>query len=164
MEPIFEPYIVEWLFLGLSAIVLMLVIWNIAMGRRLKRLRRDYRAMMAETGVDNLEQLLTDLQTRVTHSEYQLREHENELVKLYNGLRLKKGNVGIYRYNAFSTQGSDMSFSIAIVNDDQDGIVMSGLHTREETYVYAKPLVGGESTYPLTPEEKQAIIQAVQPK
>ncbi|PZD96619.1 DUF4446 domain-containing protein [Paenibacillus sambharensis] len=164
MEPILEPFIVEWLVLGLSAVVLILVIWNLAVGRRLKRLRRDYRAMMAETGVDNLEQLLADLQSRVTQGEHKLAEHENELVKLYNGLRLKKGNVGIHRYNAFSTQGSDMSFSIAIINDEQDGIVLSGLHTREETYVYAKPLVNGESPYPLTPEEKQAINQAVQPK
>ena len=64
------------------------------------------------------------------------------------------------RYNAFNESGSDLSFSIAIVDDQLDGLVFTSIHGREETYCYGKPIVKGESKYPLSPEEIQVINSA----
>ncbi|MNH41187.1 hypothetical protein D3C79_1026350 [compost metagenome] len=72
----------------------------------------------------------------------------------------QKAKIGVHRYNAFAEQGSDLSFSIAIVNDQKDGAVISSIHSREASYVYAKPLEKGESSYTLTPEEKKAVSDA----
>ncbi|MNC64127.1 hypothetical protein D3C75_1143020 [compost metagenome] len=74
-------------------------------------------------------------------------------------MRTMKSNVSIKRYNAFSQQGSDLSFSMAILDDEQDGVVLTGIHSREESYLYAKPVDKGQSSYTLSPEEKEVIAQ-----
>ncbi|MNG37637.1 hypothetical protein D3C84_1250500 [compost metagenome] len=77
-------------------------------------------------------------------------------------MKKKKGNIGIHRYNAFAERGNDLSFSIAVIDDAEDGMVLSGIHGRENTFVYAKPVQEGQSKYPLTPEEIEAINLASQ--
>lgn len=68
--------------------------------------------------------------------------------------------IGIIRYNPFSDVGSDQSFSIALLNGKNDGIVITSLHTREENRIYAKPIKNNQSEYILSNEEKQAIEKA----
>ncbi len=66
--------------------------------------------------------------------------------------------VGIVRYNPFKDLGGDQSFAIALLDGKNSGLVISSLHTREGTRVYAKPISAGDSKkYALTEEEKQAI-------
>jgi HAMP domain-containing protein len=150
---------------ALAAVLLLLMfIWVIRIGSKLKRLKKQYTAMMNSTGIQDLEGIISDLQERVRIQEEKGIRQTDTIAHVTEALSQVKGNVGMIRYNAFSDQGSDLSFSIAIVNDKQDGVVMSGIHSREETYVYAKPLERGESQYALTPEERKAINQAVQQK
>lgn len=68
--------------------------------------------------------------------------------------------IGIIRYNPFSDAGGDQSFSIALLNSKDGGIVLSSLHGRKESRIYAKPVESGESKYHLTDEEKEAIRRA----
>jgi len=68
--------------------------------------------------------------------------------------------IGFVRFNPFGDTGGDQSFSIALINAQNNGVVISSLHGRQETRVYSKPVVGGESEYTLTKEEKEAINRA----
>jgi hypothetical protein len=158
----------DGVWLGLAAVTavifIIIVIWIALLGSKLKRLRKQYTAMMNGNGIHDLEGVINNLQERLHIHETTSVEQTGMLKELANALGQIKGKIGIIRYNAFSEQGSDMSFSIAITNESRDGIVLSGIHGRDETYVYAKPLKQGESPYPLTPEEKQAISQAEQQK
>ena len=64
------------------------------------------------------------------------------------------------RYNAFDTMGADLSFSVAILDSHNSGLVLTGLYGRDDLRVYAKPIKNGESTHLLTDEEKEAIRKA----
>ncbi|EFM10980.1 conserved hypothetical protein [Paenibacillus curdlanolyticus YK9] len=147
---------------ALGAVIIVLIIWMTVIGGRLKKLRKQYVAAMDGMGVTNLEDILGEMKRQLSEQEQQIvQQHEaHELLK--KALSESRGKVAVHRYNAFAEQGSDLSFSLAIVNDSQDGIVLSGLHSREDTYVYAKPLDKGDSPYPLTPEEKKAVTLALQ--
>ena len=68
--------------------------------------------------------------------------------------------VGVVRFNPFKETGSDQSFSIALLDPNDNGMTISGLFTREGTRLYVKPLANGESKYPLSSEEKEAIDTA----
>ena len=68
--------------------------------------------------------------------------------------------IGLIRYNPFSGVGSNQSFSVAILDQKDNGIVITSLYTREGNRVYAKPVVRGNSEYPLSKEEKEAINRA----
>jgi len=68
--------------------------------------------------------------------------------------------VGVVRFNAFEDTGSDLSFAVAILDAQLNGVVISSLYGREESRVYAKPVEAGGSRYLLTDEERRAIEEA----
>jgi hypothetical protein len=96
------------------------------------------------------------------------KELEEKVGKLSEGLenlkkesRLHIQKVGIVRYNPFSNVGGDQSFSIALLNSNNDGLVVTGLYAEGGSRVYSKPIKNGGSPYTLSKEEVQAIQKAV---
>ena len=83
-----------------------------------------------------------------------------ELEKLKKEGRLATQKVGIVRFNPFSEVGGDQSFSIALLNGNDSGVVITSLYARGENRVYAKPIKSGVSEYTLSKEEKEAILKA----
>lgn len=83
------------------------------------------------------------------------------LEKLKEESKFSVQKVGVVRYNPFSDVGGDQSFSIALLDANNDGIVITGLYGREGNRVYAKPIKNSESEYPLSGEEKKAIKKAI---
>jgi hypothetical protein len=138
--------------IAIITLILLLVVWT-----QLARLRKNYRQLMNGVNAGNMEDLLIHIQNKVNGNEIKLNENKKMLDELRNKIKSMKCKLGIYRYNAFSDQGSDLSFSVALVDERQDGFVLTGLHSREESYIYAKPIEQGNSKYILTPEEKEAI-------
>lgn len=69
--------------------------------------------------------------------------------------------IGLVRFNPFSETGGDQSFTMAILDGKDSGFVLSSLHARENTRIYAKPIKEGKPVgYQLSQEESQAIQQA----
>jgi len=84
-----------------------------------------------------------------------------DLEKLYkimeeDGL-LHTQKVGLVRFNPFEEMGGDQSFALALLNGKDDGIIITGLHTRERTRVYLREIKTGKSKYVLSKEEKRAL-------
>lgn len=109
-----------------------------------------------------------DLETIIlTHAE-EIKALDKEIQELFeisnkiNSLAFKGVHkVGVVRFNPFKDIGGDQSFALALLNGSDNGLVVSSLHTREGTRVYAKPILKGSSPkYTLTEEEKRAILQA----
>ena len=71
--------------------------------------------------------------------------------------------VGMVRFNAFDDTGSDLSFSLALLDERGNGLVVSSLYGRNESRIYAKPVLNRQSTYALSAEEQKAIRIASEP-
>ena len=69
-------------------------------------------------------------------------------------------DVAIVRYDALKEMSGQLSFSLALLNAVGDGVVLSSINGRAETRTYAKPVLGGKGTQPLSPEEAQAVQSA----
>jgi hypothetical protein len=69
--------------------------------------------------------------------------------------------IGFFRFNPFNETGGDNSFTLCLLNSNLDGIVLTGLHTREKTRMYAKEIKKGKSSFNLSLEEKKAIQEAL---
>lgn len=69
--------------------------------------------------------------------------------------------VGLVRYNPFGDTGGNQSFALALLDGNANGIVVSSLHARAGTRIYAKTLAGGRSDSPLSDEEAEALRQAI---
>lgn len=145
---------------GLVVVVFLMLIWNFVQGHKLRKLRRKYEAMMQGTGIENLEDLLVDLKVHQDKIEDRQEEQGNQLRSIFNWIPKQHTKVGIKRYNAYGERGNDLSFSIALLSEEQDGFVITGLYNRDGSYVYAKAISNGESSHTLSPEEKEAITLA----
>jgi len=72
--------------------------------------------------------------------------------------------LGLIRFNPFNETGGNNSFSLALLDGKNNGWVMTGLHTRERTRLYVKPIKNLKSEYELSDEEKKALEKAVKTK
>lgn len=102
---------------------------------------------------ENLDEVLNYFRALENNFKDLSRELEN--LKKESVFSLQK--IGILRYNPFSDVGSNQSFSIAILDGNDDGIVITSLYTREGNRLYGKPIKEGNSEYLLSNEEKEAI-------
>lgn len=93
-----------------------------------------------------------------------LTEKEEELVKNFSALRKESEihvqKVAIVRYNPYGDTGGDQSFSLAILNNHLDGFILTSLHSRSGTRVYAKPVSQGKSQIELSKEEQDVLMKA----
>ena len=72
--------------------------------------------------------------------------------------------TGIVRYNAFPDTGSELSFALALLDRENNGIVLNGIYSRDTSNIYAKPVINGKSEYKTSKEEDEAIALAVAKK
>ncbi len=145
------------LVISLILFVLVLNLWS-----KFRGIRNRYERMMSQTGVTNLQEIIIDIQNRLELLNNNGQQNSQSIQAIQERIAAMKGNVSMLRYNAFNEkgQGSDLSFSMAIVDDAKNGAVLTGIFGRDESYMYGKPLELGESKYPLTPEEKEVIKQS----
>ncbi|WP_019639404.1 DUF4446 family protein [Paenibacillus fonticola] len=149
-----------WVVIGLVIVVVWLLIWNLLQGSKLRKMRRKYELMMQGSGVEDLESLLIDLKIQQGKIEDSQAEQKNVIDQLLKLVPKQKAKIGMKRYNAFAEQGSELSFSVAFINDEKNGVVITGIYNRDGSYVYAKPLTNGESPHALSPEEVEVIALA----
>ena len=82
---------------------------------------------------------------------------------LERDLKRAFSRVGLVRYNPFEDTGGNQSFALALLDEHGDGFVVSSLHTRNLTRVYAKGIKGGRSDAGVSDEEAEALRQAMVP-
>lgn len=146
---------------SIAAVALVLSLVALAglvfMLSRQQRLLGQYQHLMAGTSGGDLEAILNDHIAEVRHTAARLEVVDDLAQRLKESSYLNLQHMGIVRYNPFQSTGGDQSFAVAMADGRGNGVVLSSLHARDVTRVYAKPLVEWGSTYSLTEEEKQAI-------
>ncbi|MEK7503570.1 MAG: DUF4446 family protein [Patescibacteria group bacterium] len=90
-----------------------------------------------------------------------LKKISQELTGLKEQNKKNLQKVGMVRFNPFKEGGGDQSFSIAVLDDQDNGFVITSLYSNANNRVYAKPVANGVSSYTLSQEEKEAINKAI---
>jgi hypothetical protein len=127
---------------------------------RQRRLLKRYQALLNGPIGADLEQLLLDQMKAIEQNRTEVQNLLAVTAPLHKAAPGNLQKVGVVRFNAFPDTGSDLSFAIAILDGRNNGVVLSSLFGRSESRIYAKPIQGGVSTYPLSDEEREALRQA----
>lgn len=143
-----------------SAISLISIIMSGWLAWRFNKLDRVRKEFFASGLKKDLEQILVDQNRAITKLTQELQEQDDSLTRLYKDNRANLQKVGFIRFNPFDDAGGNMSFALALLNAKDEGIVISSLHGREGTRMYAKAVQAGLSESKLTQEEEQAIKDA----
>lgn len=148
--------------LGIGAMIIILLIGFIFLIVKYCSLNKRYKGFMAKLGNgNNIEEDLETYMYRVNKVEKQNAELTNQVENVEKDLRNCIKKVGMVRYNAFKDVGSDLSFTLALLNENDDGVVLNGIYSREMSNIYAKPIEKGKSSYTMSDEEIQAVNKAM---
>ncbi len=144
----------EIAFFILSGIAIIVgTIWVIKTEKRLKRFFVGKKAK-------DLEDTIIALESDIAKLKQSKEKTEKELIVINKKLKKSIRGVETIRFNPFPDQGSNQSFTIGMLNEEEDGVVISSLYSRERMSIFAKPIKNGKSEYELTEEEKEALKKA----
>lgn len=146
-----------------SAVILLLCgfiinfVQFIRLNRRMKQYLASSKTLQTFMSGRHLDSILQDCQDKIDQQDRDLNELDDRLARAEAKLRAGVDRAELMRFRAFEKEGSDLSFAFALLNQEGSGVVLSSINSRDEARVYAKPVENGESTYPLTNEERQVI-------
>lgn len=149
------------IILALLIIVVILLFIEILNRIEINRLEKRYKKMMKGSYGKSIEELLIDYTGKIEDSMKTVREIESAYKSIDTRVKNSIQKYSIVRFRAFDDVGSDLSFSIALLDERNDGVVLTGIYGRNECATFAKPIENGISKYDLSDEEKQAIKNAI---
>jgi len=149
------------IMIGLIAAFFILIILYIIAEIRISKIKKKYNEFVRGVKGVNIEELLIKNGEDLHEIRIDMNIMEQNIKGLETKLAFAIQKVGFVRYNAFAEMGSDLSYSIALMDKFQNGFVLTSIYGREYTTSYAKPIKFGKSVYPLSVEEIQAIDRAM---
>lgn len=143
---------------GCAILLLVLVLFLVF---KLRRLERKLSVFFSGRSAADLETILIEEKERVRAIDDEIQELFEISNQIHALARRSLHKASVMRFNPFKEVGSNQSFAVALLDGKNSGVVLSSLHTREGTRVYAKPVKHGEADgFPLTDEEKTVVAQA----
>ncbi len=149
------------IIIAIIALVLIMLIWNIVLSIKIGTLTGKYKKFMRGSSGKNFENMLLDHVSDIEAAIERVNIMNEDLVNLKNQMDKGIQKCNIIRYNAFSDTGSDLSYSVAMLDNFNDGFIITGIYGRNESYSYAKPVSKGISKYPLSVEEELVLNRSL---
>ena len=151
----------DYIIIAELVFILILLFAVMTLSSKFNRLARKYDSFMRGQKGKNLEGVIVSGFSDMD----KIKKNDNQRAKEYKDVRTSiktcYRKTGFVKYDAFEQLNGQLSFSIALLNDNNDGILLSCMHSNEGCFTYAKEIIKGESYVALTGEEKKALDQAI---
>ncbi|KXL54137.1 hypothetical protein CLNEO_02350 [Anaerotignum neopropionicum] len=156
-----QDYII-YILLGLGIAVLVLFILCIVLFVKLGKQKKKYDFFMGANRrpSHNLESKLEKYYKSTKGIEEKYQQLLDMVTDLDKTMKSNIQKVGLVRYNPFEEMGGNLCFALALLDGEDNGIVLNGIHSRTGSFTYAKPIQMGVSIYMLSEEEIKAVQMA----
>lgn len=152
---------VAYLFIVMLALIIILFILVIVQMVKVKNLRKRYEKFMLGKEAESLEDEIVTLFHDIKSLKEITDTNRKEIKNIYKKMRFTYQKLGIVKYDAFQQMGGMLSFSLALLNEDNDGFIINSVHSSDGCYSYTKEIKNGECALALGEEEKQALEMAM---
>lgn len=162
MGDILSPQFLFFLSAGAATLGILLFFALLLLFFQVRTMKKELASIFSGKKGSDLETVILEQKKSIIELDREVQELYDVAERLYLLGQESIHKAEILRFNPFKEVGGNHSFTVALLNGKNTGFVLSSLHTREGTRIYAKPVVqGGESKeYPFTAEEKQVIAAA----
>lgn len=151
----------SYIFIGLAGFSFILLILVIIQMLELNKLKKKYNKFMGGKDVKSLEKQIEKIFEDNRYIQ-ELSDNNNKEIRTINKEKEFCFNkVGIIKYDAFQQMGGMLSFSIALLNEKDNGFILNSVHSTEGCYTYIKEINAGICDIDLSKEEKDALFQAM---
>lgn len=152
---------IGYLFIGMAACILLLLILLIVQLRKSSRLEKRLDKFMLGKDAKSLEKDIIALYEDNKFIKLNMDKNKKDISTLYKNMESAFQKVGIVKYDAFHQMGGQLSFSLALLDENNNGFVLNSVHSTEGCYTYTKEIKNGECTISLGDEEKKALSMAM---
>ena len=150
-----------YIILGMLVITIVAIILSIVILLKLKGLKRRYNLFMNGKDAESLEPLLLKRFEEIDALKSANFKNTQGLAEIFDRLQFVYQKVGIAKYDAFNEMGGKLSFSLAMLDNRNNGYIINSMHSREGCYTYIKEIINGQSYIDLGDEERKALNQAL---
>lgn len=158
---ILEQYASE-IILGLAALSLVSIILILILMVKQHKLNKKYCQFMSGADGKNLEAQILARFSEIDHLKSDSKDIHTELNKVKENLSVTYQKIGVVKYDAFREMGGKLSFVLALLDKNNNGILLNSVHSsREGCYMYMKEIIKGESFLELSEDERAALEQAL---
>ncbi len=138
----------------------ILVISNIILAFYFIKLKKQLNKFFNK-GKKNLGEVLSNQIQDIEKHEENIQKSSKNITELAKISKKTFQKISVKRYNPFKEVGGDQSFSIALLNSQNDGVIITSHYGRDFNRIYAKPVKKGKSGHSLSKEEKETIDEAI---
>ena len=149
-----------YILIGMAAVLLILLILIIVALCKLKKLNRKFDRFMRGKDAESLEDTILsciEKNEQIDQMNQLLRE---DIIGLRKNQRITYQKMGMVKYNALREMSGDLSFALALLDQEENGFIINSVYAKEGGYSYIKEIVKGESSILLSEEEKAALEKA----
>lgn len=150
----------DYIIIAMAILLVVLLIILIVDTVQIISLKKRYKIFMSGKNARNLEKTLIERLDQVDGLLAANAANEKNIKRLFSNMKFTFQKVGLVKYDAFNEMGGKLSFSLALLNETDDGFVLNAVHSREGCYTYIKEIVGGNSIIVLAEEEQEALNMA----
>ena len=152
---------IGYILLGLLIILLILIILVIVQITRFSKLKKRYEKFMRGKNAASLENDIADIFQDMKFLKTSVEKNKKDIRVLYKNMESTFQKVGIIKYDAFNQMGGKLSFSLALLDENDNGFILNSVHSSDGCYSYTKIIKNGKCEINLGEEEKQALDMAM---
>lgn len=152
---------IGYILLGVTALCLILLIVTIVLIAKTSKLNKKYQKFMQGSDAKSLEKDIIGLYEDNKFLKTTVDKNKHDIRKIYKNMEFTFQKIGIVKYDAFQQMGGKLSFSLALLNQNNDGFILNSVHSSEGCYSYTKEIRNGECSIALGNEEQRALEMAM---
>ena len=145
----------------LLVLTIFLLVKSVSSSMRLNRLERKYKTFMKGSDAQSLEKIFVRKFAQIDKLYEAKEDHEHDILFIKKNLEKMFSKYGVEKYDAFDDVGGKLSFALALLDNDNTGLILNAVHSRDNCFLYLKEIVKGESYVMLSQEEVEALRKAV---
>lgn len=152
---------IVYLFLILLVFIVVLFVIIILQMKKLNQLQKRINKFMTGKDAKSLEKDIVGLYEDNKFLKINVDKNKKDIRTLYKNMEHAFQKIGLIKYDAFQQMGGKLSFSLALLDENNNGFILNSVHSTEGCYTYTKEIKNGECAISLGEEEQQALDMAI---
>lgn len=148
---------IAYIFIGILVLIFILIILVIVQIINTSKLKKKYTKFMQGKDAKSLETDIIGLYEDNKFIKASAERNKKDIRNLYKKLESTFQKIGIVKYDAFREMGGQLSFSLVLLDENDNGFILNSVHSTEGCYSYTKEIKNGQCNITLGEEEKQAL-------
>ena len=154
-------YVKAGIFALILILFLILLIMQIRLMGKFKKLYRTYDRFMRGKDMESMEETVLAQFERIEALEKSNEEKDRQIESIFENLQHVYQKIGLVKYDAFREMSGKLSYAVALLDKEDNGILVNSMYSREGCYSYVKTISGGKCSIEMSEEEQEALKIAV---